>query len=176
MNRGNGSRGRQRPGRPFSSVFQASGASDRAAARVIFVILSILLIPSPAVSGPVAMAARAMRLGGEERQRQKTKAKAKDKGKSKRQRQRTGWTGWTGLLRCPVRRHGRSRQRPEEKRGTARRDGGVPGGGHSRFPIPHERSGRFRVIRVIVFPTGPRATDWKHVVSSAALPAFASAA
>ncbi len=29
------------PGRPFSSVFQATGASDRAAARVIFVILSI---------------------------------------------------------------------------------------------------------------------------------------
>jgi len=176
MNRGNGSRGRQRAGRPFSSVFQASGASDREEAREKFARRDDRRVGKPAGSGPAAKEAREKRLGGEERQRQKTKAKAKDKCKRERQRPGTGWRGWAGLLCCPVRRHGRSRQRPEEKRGTARRDGGVPGGGHSRFPIPHERSGRFRVIRVIVFPTGPRATDWKHVVSSAALPAFASAA
>ena len=72
MNRGNGSRGRQRPGRPFSSVFQASGASDRAAARVIFVILSILLILSPAVQRPVAMPTRAMTPGERNGKRQKT--------------------------------------------------------------------------------------------------------
>jgi len=40
--------------------FQAAGASDGAAGRVIFAILSILLIPSPAVPGPVGMAARAL--------------------------------------------------------------------------------------------------------------------
>ena len=44
--RGNGLRGRWRRGRPFPSVFQAAGASDGAAAQVIFAILSILSILS----------------------------------------------------------------------------------------------------------------------------------
>jgi len=49
--------------RPFLSSLQAAGASDRAAARIIFVILLILSILSPAVPGPVAMPTLAMALG-----------------------------------------------------------------------------------------------------------------
>ena len=55
--------------RPFLSSLQAAGASDRAAGRIIFVILfilfilSILSILSPAVPGPVAMPTLAMALG-----------------------------------------------------------------------------------------------------------------
>ena len=46
----------------------------------------------------------------------------------------------------------------------------------SRFPIPDKRSGRFRPIRVIAVPTGPRAGLEAREVSSAALSASAAAA
>ena len=65
------------PERPFPSFPQAAGATDRAAARVIFVILSILLIPSPAVSRTGRDADARDHARREERQ----KTKAKDKGK-----------------------------------------------------------------------------------------------
>jgi len=48
MKRGNNSWRRWRPVRPFPFSLQAAGASDRTAARVIFVILSILsALPFP---------------------------------------------------------------------------------------------------------------------------------
>ena len=56
------------------------------------------------------------------------------------------------------RRHGRSRERPEEKGGTAARDATVAALPR-RFLIPDKQSGRFQPIRAIAVPTGsPRRT------------------
>ena len=55
MKKGDVRPGRHRPRGLFPFSFQAAGASDRAGARVIFVILSILLILSPAGQRRVAM-------------------------------------------------------------------------------------------------------------------------